>query len=150
MSMTVRLACVVLALLGSSCGRYESCDPNQTLQFNVCFPGPSDAAPAAPGNDGAVAGDGAADLGASSDGAAACEPPAAPAMCTAAAAGFGDACSVTSQCHCSTDLCAVIPGQSCGFCTRSGCKADPSICPAGWTCYDASAYQAGYSLCVKF
>jgi hypothetical protein len=41
-----------------------------------------------------------------------------------------------------------MPGQTCGFCTRHDCLKDPSICPAGWTCFDAAAFQPGYSLCV--
>ena len=130
------------ALLGFACGHYESCDPDQVLQFNVCFPRPNvdaghpDVGPA--GGSGPDAGDGAGDA---SD--AAADP-----ACADRAAGFGDTCTADAQCRCGKDLCAIVPGQTSGFCTRSGCLADPSICPMGWSCYDASAFQPGYSLCV--
>jgi hypothetical protein len=119
-----------------SCGHYESCDPGQVMQFNICLPGLVDGGfpDLAPGDT--------------------CAPPVKPdggesEMCMDKKAGFGEPCTANEQCRCGKDLCAIIPGQTCGFCTRSGCLQDPSICPQGWTCYDASAYQAGYSLCVN-
>jgi hypothetical protein len=131
---------VVGAVLGFACGKYESCDPGQVLQYNICLPAVADA--------------GHPDTGAATDAAASCRPPnfpdAGPSTCTGPAAGFGDPCTADDQCRCGKDLCAVIPGETCGFCTRSGCMADPSICPAGWKCFDASAFQPGYSLCVNF
>jgi hypothetical protein len=134
------LATIIAAagtLLSLSCGRYESCDPGQVMQFNVCFPGLVDG--------------GLPDVGGAAP--ATCRPPVIPDggddMCTDKTSGFGEPCSADSQCRCGKDLCAIIPGETCGFCTRSGCLADPSICPGGWMCYDASAFQPGYSLCVK-
>jgi hypothetical protein len=119
-----------------SCGEYESCSPGEVLQFNICLPGLVDG--------------GLPDVGGMPN--PECRPPAAPdggAMCADKKAGFGDLCAANEQCQCGLDLCAIIPGQTCGFCTRSGCLQNPSICPPGWTCYDASAYQPGYSLCVN-
>ncbi|HXU80855.1 MAG TPA: hypothetical protein VN914_05625 [Polyangia bacterium] len=130
------------AALGFSCGKYESCDPGQVLQYNVCFPGLID------GGGGGTAGGGAGGAG----GATTCRPanfPDAGDMCPDKAAGFGEPCAANSDCRCGKDLCAIMPGQSCGFCTRSNCLPDPSICPTGWSCFDASAFQAGYSLCVN-
>jgi hypothetical protein len=124
------------ALLGLACGRYESCDPGQVLQFNVCFPGVVDGGRP----DVAAAGGSPGDAGTSEGGGG---------MCADKAAGFGETCTADAQCRCSTDLCAIVPGQTSGFCTRSGCMKDPTICPTGWSCYDASAFQPGYSLCVN-
>jgi hypothetical protein len=70
-------------------------------------------------------------------------------MCSDKLAGWGDPCTGLEHCRCGLDLCAIQPGATCGFCTRSGCLQDPKICPQGWTCFDASAFQAGYSLCIK-
>ena len=138
MKRALLAATLALAAALLSCGRYESCDPGQVLQFNVCFPALVDGG-----------------LPPADSGAGACRPSNLPVpdagddICTDETTGFGEACSDTAQCRCGKDLCAIIPGQTCGFCTRSNCMANPSICPAGWTCYDASSFQPGYSLCVK-
>jgi len=142
MKLIARISCLLLAAAGAlllSCGRYESCDPGQVLQFNVCFPGLVDGG--LPNAD--------------SGGDSTCRPASLPLpdagndICTDQTTGFGEPCSDTAQCRCGKDLCAIIPGQTCGFCTRSNCMANPGICPAGWTCYDASGFQPGYSLCVQ-
>jgi hypothetical protein len=134
------VAAIAGMALGFACGKYESCDPGQVLQFNVCFPSLADG--------------GFPDAGAGGAPGGTCNPVVIPdggaAMCTGPAPGFGDPCTSNDQCHCGKDLCAVIPGQTCGFCTLSNCMANPSICPTGWRCFDASAWQAGYSLCVNF
>jgi hypothetical protein len=60
--------------------------------------------------------------------------------------GFGAICydaENSSDCPCAADYCAIMPGQTSGYCTRSGCKDDPSVCPAEWSCFDVSAFQAG-------
>jgi hypothetical protein len=120
----------------ASCGEYETCDPGQVLQFRICFPGLVDG--------------GLPDGGAPPS---TCAPPATPdggdmTVCAEKTAGFGEPCSRDDQCRCGKDLCAIIPGQSCGFCTRKACLADRSICPPGWMCYDASSFEPGFSLCV--
>jgi hypothetical protein len=121
----------------SSCGQYESCDPGQTLVSNVCFSS-SDGGGTPPTGDAA----GSCVLREIPDGG---DP-----MCTDKASGFGDNCTLDSHCRCATELCGIQAGQACGFCTRRGCLQDPSICPPGWSCFDATAFQAGFSLCVKF
>jgi hypothetical protein len=35
-----------------------------------------------------------------------------------------------------------MPGQAQGVCTLDGCKADPSICPSGYSCFDLSVFGA--------
>jgi hypothetical protein len=137
------IVCLALAVAAQlSCGKYESCDPGQVLQFNVCFPGVVDAGSPDLGSGGA---------GGSTGGS--CRPSILPDagddICLDKSSGFGERCSADSQCRCGKNLCAIIPGETCGFCTVSNCMVNPSVCPAGWTCFDAAAFQPGYSLCVK-
>jgi hypothetical protein len=64
------------------------------------------------------------------------------AMCTTS--GKSDAC------NCAADYCALMPGQTEGYCTRTGCKEDPSVCPADWSCLDLSQFLAGQpAICIK-
>jgi hypothetical protein len=36
-----------------------------------------------------------------------------------------------------------------GFCTRTGCDTDPSVCPSGHACVDLSGFGPGLpSICV--
>ena len=66
---------------------------------------------------------------------------------------FGNACSDNvnhSDCGCTTNYCAVMPGQSEGYCTITGCVENPSICPEGWSCFDLSVIVPGQpSFCTK-
>jgi hypothetical protein len=75
------------------------------------------------------------------------QPPAA-ASCNDA---FGTDCSADADCSCeAASYCAIMPGQSRGYCTATGCKTNPSVCPAGWSCFDLSAFSAGLpALCMK-
>lgn len=71
--------------------------------------------------------------------------------CGAAADVFGASCTDDSACACApADYCALMPGQSEGYCTARGCKEDPSVCPAGWSCFDLSAFSADLpAICMK-
>jgi len=66
---------------------------------------------------------------------------------------FGTTCddsTTHSQCGCSTNYCAVSPGQSEGYCTITGCVEDPSVCPSGWSCFDLSSIVPGQpSFCLQ-
>jgi hypothetical protein len=63
---------------------------------------------------------------------------------------FGASYAYDAACATPTDYCAVLPGQSAGYCTRKGCNDDPSYCPNGWSCFDLSKFQPGApSICVK-
>ena len=104
----------------------QLCDPGQILDpvSGYCIAGPVDAG---------RAGDAASrDAGTAPD-----------AACSAGSSSFGDTCSGDADCHCPTDYCAILPGSTSGTCTRTGCDANPSICPASWTCLDLSQFQAG-------
>jgi hypothetical protein len=65
-------------------------------------------------------------------------------------AHFGDGCTETSQCAAPTDHCAVRPPEEIGYCTRTGCVDDASVCPEGWTCLDLSQFDpAQPSICQQ-
>ena len=67
-----------------------------------------------------------------------------------APAPFGAACGVDADCPAPTDFCAPALAGAAHYCTRAGCLADPSSCPAGWACFDFSVILPGYpSLCAQ-
>ena len=36
------------------------------------------------------------------------------------------------------------------YCSQTGCMADPSLCPQGWSCVDLAAYVPGLlPTCIK-
>lgn len=62
---------------------------------------------------------------------------------------FGAPCTDSTSCAAPTDFCLPPPGGI-AYCTRSGCLADPTMCPTGWTCVDLSVYQAGLpAVCIQ-
>jgi hypothetical protein len=64
--------------------------------------------------------------------------------------GFGASCQDAADCSCKANYCALMPGQSQGVCTVQGCKADPSICPSGYSCLDLSAFGPSLpSICTR-
>ena len=125
-----RLGSLLVALLAPLAlsaldGCSDRCEPGYTLEHHICR------------QDVASAG-AAGDTGAA--GAPSCDDP---GMST-----FGAACWLESECTCDSDFCAANPG-SVGFCTRTGCDVDPSVCPSGYSCMDLSAIVAGLPfICV--
>ena len=103
----------------SGCG--ERCDPGYHLDRHICY-----ADTAATSEAGAA--------GATSD-AATCP---GPGVTT-----FAADCKSSADCVCDSDFCAGYPGQT-GFCTRSGCDKDPTLCPSGYTCMDLSSFGVGH------
>jgi hypothetical protein len=64
--------------------------------------------------------------------------------------GFGATCSLDTDCTCAADYCALQPGSSQGYCTKTGCKEDASICAEGWGCTDLSIFAPGLpSICSR-
>lgn len=61
---------------------------------------------------------------------------------------FGDICTGDPSCMAPTNFCAKYPSDPTGYCTRTGCLTDMSICPAGWGCLDLSAYGLA-AICLK-
>jgi len=61
--------------------------------------------------------------------------------------GFGASCNDDSNCSCTANYCAKQPGQQ-PYCSAEDCKLDPSVCPAGWTCFDL-AFLGLTSVCTK-
>lgn len=75
--------------------------------------------------------------------------PAEPAACGGEA--FGAACTSDADCGCeAAGYCALMPGQTAGYCTTTGCKDDPSVCPSAWSCFDLSAFSPTLpAICMK-
>jgi hypothetical protein len=78
------------------------------------------------------------------------------AQCTLAGAdsqGFGAPCSDTqahSDCPCAANYCSKSPFDTQGYCSMTGCKENPGLCPPGWSCFDVSAFAPGQpSVCAK-
>jgi len=64
-------------------------------------------------------------------------------------AHYGDLCTADADCTPPTDICAILPGEAEGYCTRTGCVEEPSICPEGWSCLDLSQIDPTYpSVCI--
>jgi len=78
-------------------------------------------------------------------------PDAGPPAEACAADAFGAACSTDADCACdAASYCALMPGQTTGYCTAKGCKDDPSVCPSGWSCFDLSAFSQDLpAICMK-
>ncbi len=74
--------------------------------------------------------------------ASAAEPTGDAGACSLPNEGFGNACKVDADCPCGANYCALMPGQTSGYCTKTGCKQDPSVCPSGWSCFDLSAFSS--------
>lgn len=64
--------------------------------------------------------------------------------------GFGAPCRESSECTCEASYCALMPGQTRGYCSKTGCDADEALCPTDWTCLDLSAFAPGQpAICTK-
>jgi hypothetical protein len=74
-----------------------------------------------------------------------------PDACEGRPSEFGTPCTRSNMCRCdAASFCAVQPGESEGFCTATGCSADPSVCPEGWSCFDLSTFvDGGTSFCLQ-
>jgi hypothetical protein len=112
----------------------------------------SDGSASVAGHSGSAA-DSAGHSGADSTGAAGS---AGSAMCALAggdASGFGASCSdgaTNGECSCAANYCALMPGQTAGYCTITGCKQNPGLCPKGWSCFDLSAFSPSLpSICTR-
>ena len=62
---------------------------------------------------------------------------------SAATGSFGKVCSVNTDCTEDTNYCAHSPVDPMPYCTASGCDADASVCPSGWTCFNVGQFAPG-------
>ena len=119
----VALVSSIWSMLLSGCS--DECDPGWEIKNHECVR----VAAADAGGD--AAGDGGD----------------AASQCTMSQLGV--TCWQTEECTCDTDLCAAQPGMQ-GFCTRTGCLQDATVCPSGWTCMDLSSMDPSWpSICVQ-
>jgi hypothetical protein len=133
---------------------------NCVFEFGVPVASPLDAGPTA-GLDAGTGGGGypGADAAAGADAASSTEGgsgEAGPGVCALAggdAKGFGAPCNDTTMhtdCPCAANYCSKSPFDTQGYCSVIGCKENPGICPAGWSCFDVSVFAAGQpSVCTK-
>jgi hypothetical protein len=122
--------------LGSACNDDgQPCDPGQVIQDRLCVAGPKPEA----GPPDVETADGEAIDGEIEDIVNEVPPP--PGM-------FGKVCMIageSAECAAPAPYCAIAPSATVGYCTAINCKADPTICPAGWTCFDVSVIN----FCLK-
>ncbi len=129
MSSSTLVSLVVVGAVFLGC--HDQCDPGYTLENYLCVAIPDDTA------SGGAAGSDDAGGGEPGTGPASCEP-----------STFGADCTSSADCTCDSSFCAAYPGDV-GFCTRTGCLEDPSVCPTGYGCFDISALQPGQpSICT--
>jgi hypothetical protein len=120
MTLAIRPILVLLASVALAACFPESdrCDPDQHYRYGLCYAMDAAVSPV----DGNDAG---ADF-----------------------AHYGDVCAADRECATPTDFCAKYPSDPTGYCTRTGCLTDASLCPGGWSCLDLSMY--GYpAICIK-
>ena len=119
--MRLVLLCAV-ALAIEACDPDDPCDPDQIYSYGLCYITSPDAG----------------------------VPDALPGAPDAREVAPGTDCGSNADCSPSASFCAILPGASVGYCTPTGCKADPSVCPAGWGCFDiATIYPGQPSICTK-
>src|SRR5262249_40192918 len=61
---------------------------------------------------------------------------------TKPASDFGAACNEHADCKGATNYCAKSPFGP-PYCSASGCDADPTLCPSGWTCFNVGQSAPG-------
>ncbi len=120
------LLLLLAAAFAGGCDPKEKCDPDQLYQMSICI----QKSPAAPDGGGETdAGGGAGD-----------------ALCADPGPSFGATCTAVAQCPCGLDECVTFAAMN--YCTRRGCDKDPSICPKGWSCFDATGF-GGPHFCMR-
>ncbi len=69
------------------------------------------------------------------------------------ARGFGAPCNDTAthrDCSCAANYCSKSPFDTQGYCSITGCKENPAVCPTGWSCFDVSLVAPGQpSVCMR-
>lgn len=66
------------------------------------------------------------------------------------ARGYGAPCKAQMDCSCEANYCALMPGQSEGYCTTTECTMASKACPSGWSCFDLSRFAPGQpAICTR-
>jgi hypothetical protein len=149
-----------LPLLGAvlyGCADTAECSEGQKLENGYCIDDVAAGSGGAGGGGGSKGGTPAAggvDPGDAGTTDAAAGGDAAPGDCQGNAVEFAAPCTDDvdhSECGCPANYCAISPLMpDDGYCTVTGCKEDPSVCPDGWGCLDVSIFQPGQpSVCTK-
>src|SRR5262249_21142854 len=120
------LSCAFIAL---ACDESDPCGAGMQSSNGTCVPDNAGGGGASAGSAGTAAGGDASGSGGAGAGGA-------------GSGDFGAACSMHSECTGDTNYCAVQPGNP-GYCTVSGCDADMSLCPSGWTCFNVGQFAPG-------
>jgi hypothetical protein len=119
MSVTIRSTLLLAFTLAACMPESQRCDPDQRYSYGLCY---------------------STDAGARVD--------TGPTV-DASYAHFADVCTGDPDCAAPTDDCAKYPSDPNGYCTRTGCLTDPTLCPSGWGCLDLSVYLPGLpALCT--
>jgi hypothetical protein len=132
----VALMVGVLTGLLAACTDPSPCDEGYAFRDGYCYPIPIDAAAPADAEVISAGGEvGSGEAGQAGGGEVAGDPSA-----------FGRVCLTDGECSAPASLCA----PQLFYCTALGCDVDPTLCPAGWTCMDVSAF-AGHAahMCFK-
>ena len=121
-NLTQLTAVAVLSLfaLVPACSMDDPCSAGETFRDGYCYP--TDAA--APVNNAIDA---------------------SPGVDGGAGSAFGQTCATTADCPPPTTFCA----PTINYCTALGCDADPTLCPAGWSCMDLTSYGLAARMCVR-
>lgn len=142
------IAALLLLVLLASCQPSNPCDPGFQESVGQCLPIPMDS-----GNgNGDGDEDGGSEGTAGTDADAATDEQPVPGTCEpgeGSPASFGAACMSDDDCACPAPTCLPSPLS---YCSRLSCQDDPSVCPAGFTCFNvpASLQQDGVThLCLR-
>jgi hypothetical protein len=116
------------------CDPSEPCDPDQHIEDSVCIDDAAGAGASGGGGAGADAGSETAfDAGidAALDAGSECSQSLDDALAID--------CADQAACGCAAPYCAVMPGQTIGYCTTRDCDPEGDDCPSGYQCFDLSS-----------
>jgi hypothetical protein len=116
----------------TGCEADHPCDNGQTYKQGSCVPAAkAEARDAGPNTKEDAAAESNEDASASGNGGGTdCKEDQAKVL--------GTSCMNDEGCNCAAPYCAVMPGQTTGYCTLY-CKPSPDDCPSGYRCFDLSA-----------
>jgi len=127
---------VAAGCVTSGCATSASCSPGERFSQGMCLPAGSGSRPSSPTAE--------TDAGALGDGCDAVAPK------SGKTGTFGATCKTDDDCGNPAPICAIQPTDATGFCSQINCSTNPSVCPAGWSCFDPSVINPDWpTVCVK-